>query len=122
MPISAANLRVHGFNVRVRLGCTEAERAFPQVVRLDFRVKSDVEAAVRTDDVAYAVDYARIAEMVHALAADGEWRLLETLAMDIGRRILPLSPTIHEVEVTVTKTIFAEATGVSFTALLLPDA
>lgn len=121
MHIRSADLRVHGFHVRVRLGCTEAERAFPQVVRLDLRVRSRVEAAVATDDVAHAVDYSRIAELIHARAAEGEWRLLETLAVDIGQRILPLSRAIEEVEVTVTKTIFAEASGVSFTAVLVPE-
>lgn len=121
MHIRFADLRIHDFRTRVRLGCTEGERAFPQVVRLDIRVRSRVEEAVATDDVAFAVDYARIAELIHARAAETEWRLLETLAADLGARILPLSARIDEVEITVTKSIFAEASGVSFTALMVPD-
>ena len=121
MHIRLADLRIHDFRTRVRLGCTEGERAFPQVVRLDIRVRSRVEEAVATDDVANAVDYARIAELIHQRAALTQWRLLETLAVEIGGLILPLSPRIDEVEVTVTKTIFAEASGVSFTALLAPE-
>lgn len=120
MVIRSADLRVLGLRTRVRLGCTEGERAFPQVVRLDIRVTSDVEDAVRSDDVADAVDYAQIAERMHALCAERQWRLLETMAVDLGREILPVSPRIREVEVTVTKTIFAEADGVAFTAVLAP--
>ena len=118
--IEAADLRIEGFRQLVRLGCTEAERSFPQVVRIDFRVRSVVPEALATDDVAFAVDYERLGDSVRRLVSTGEWRLLETLAADLARAALGLGPSIVEVEVKVTKFILHEADGVSLSLLVRP--
>ena len=118
--VDVADLRIEGFRQRVRLGCTEAERAFPQVVRIDFRVRSVVTAALATDDLAFAVDYERLADSVRQLASTGEWRLLETLAADLARAALESGPSIVEVEVKVTKSILHEADGVSLSLVVQP--
>ncbi|MGM0412508.1 MAG: dihydroneopterin aldolase [Pseudomonadota bacterium] len=74
------------------LGVPDWERALPQPVRLDLELEVDLAAAGASDDVADTVDYAAVAERLRAVAADGEYRLLEALAERLAATLLAEYP------------------------------
>ena len=74
------------------LGVPDWERALPQPVRLDLELEVDLAAAGASDDVADTVDYATVAERLRAIAAAGEYRLLEALAERLAAVLLAEFP------------------------------
>ncbi|SFD76018.1 dihydroneopterin aldolase [Thiohalospira halophila DSM 15071] len=70
------------------LGVPAWERALPQPVRLDLELEVELAAAGASDDVADTVDYAAVTERLRAVAADGEYRLLEALAERLAATVL----------------------------------
>ncbi len=106
-------LSIHGLRHAVRLGCQPEERAFPQVVTTDLEIETDMTKCIETDDLVDAVDYEAVANAITSLSRDGEWRLIEKLAHDIGRHVLSMAPLADAVTVKVTKVILPQASGVA---------
>lgn len=73
-------LSVHGIELWARVGCTDAERAFPQRLEMDVVMEMSLAEAGRTDSLAESVDYAQVVERVEALIEPREFRLAETVA------------------------------------------
>lgn len=105
-------LSIDGLRHSVRLGCKEEERAFPQVVTTDLTIHTDMTDCIASDDIADAVDYEAIANAVVRMSKDGEWRLIERLASDIGKTVLAEAARADRVDVRVTKIILPQASGV----------
>ena len=79
-----AELRFEALALRVRLGCTAAERAEPQEVRVGVRVRfAEPPHACRTDEMDGTICYARIADLFRERCRDREFRLIERLASDL---------------------------------------
>lgn len=66
---------------RTVLGVEETERTAPRDVLIDAAFAVDAGPAVDTDDIAQAVDYARLSARITALAAENTFHLIETLAV-----------------------------------------
>ena len=71
-----------------RIGTTEAERAFPQVVSISVRIFLDLDDAGRNDDLTTSVDYAAAAADIRNLLKNNEFKLAEGLATEIATLIL----------------------------------
>jgi dihydroneopterin aldolase len=80
LPSNPDRLSIVGLEVWSRVGCTAAERAFPQRLEVDVDLFLPLRRAGETDDLAATVDYAAVAARVKAVLESGERRLAETLA------------------------------------------
>ncbi len=73
-------IKIKQLKCRTVLGVEETERAAPRDVIIDAAFAVDAGPAVDTDDIAHAVDYARLSARIAELAAGNTFHLLETLA------------------------------------------
>ena len=76
--VSATGVRAIGFH-----GVHAEERASGQPFVVDVTVLTDIAVAARSDDIADAVDYSRIATMVTDFIEGEPCNLIETLAVRI---------------------------------------
>ena len=96
------SLRLLDIECWSRIGVTPDERARPQSIRVDLDLDLDLEAAGNSDAIDLTVDYVKVVGRVQAIAAAGEYRLVEALARTLCRRLLEENP-IDRVQVTVRK-------------------
>lgn len=95
-----------------RVGVPDAERARPQRLLLTVVMRRDVSAAAAADDLTQTIDYFAVSRRLLALGEGREWRLIETLAVDIAdlvRRDFGAESVVVEVK----KFILPEARHVS---------
>lgn len=71
---------IEGLAVEAILGIFPHERERPQPVVFDIEFAVDIAAAARSEDIEHTLSYATVAEAVSALAVDGRYQLVETLA------------------------------------------
>ena len=85
---------VHLFEVRLqcRIGCTADERVNAQELIADVTVETDIGPAARSDDIALAVDYVALLNLLEETAQAREYALVETLVETMARRILERFP------------------------------
>lgn len=81
-------IHVRGLEVETRIGVPDEERAEPQVLKVDLEMTPGTEFAAMGDEVAETIDYHRVCIEVRKLAAQGERKLIETLASEIADRII----------------------------------
>jgi len=95
-------IRLSGIRVHGRLGVTASERAAAQPLDVDLTVECDLSAAVRSDEFAETIDYARLHARVVAAVAGASYALLERLARAILDAVFE-DARIVRAEVTVSK-------------------
>ena len=108
-------MHLRSLKQRVRLGCTQEERAFPQMVTLDIRLGLDFSALRNSDDINLTVDYVAVLEQVSHLCREQEWVLVETMSGQIADLILNQFALVKQVEVGVTKQVSELLDGVTVT-------
>jgi dihydroneopterin aldolase len=81
-------LLIRDLAVSCRLGIHEWEQRTPQEVLVDLELPVDARRGARRDDVAEAVDYARLVATVRATAQARPFRLMETLAEVLAHDVL----------------------------------
>ncbi len=64
------------------------ERKVRQTIYLDLELATDIKVAVKTDDVAYALNYQSVAKRVIHFVETSHFRLLETLADELAKLIM----------------------------------
>ncbi|NND66806.1 MAG: dihydroneopterin aldolase [Halioglobus sp.] len=67
------------------IGIHDWEREERQAVIIDLELGCDTTRAARSDDISYALDYAKVSEQVIALVEASQCLLVETLAEKIAR-------------------------------------
>lgn len=80
--ITIADLEVH-----FRVGVPEAERALPQRLWLTLELEGDFAAAAAGDDLRQTVDYHAVVQRVRAWGEGREWKLIETLAVELAELV-----------------------------------
>jgi dihydroneopterin aldolase len=80
--ITLADLEVH-----YRVGVPDEERARAQRLLLTVSMAADFTAAAAADDLKRTIDYAAVARWLQELGTGREWRLIETLAVEIADRL-----------------------------------
>ena len=94
--------------VSYRVGVTPEERAQPQRLLLTLKLARDVTAAAAADDLRHTIDYCAVCQRLLRFGEGREWRLIETLAVDIAQMVLAeFAP--HSVMVEVKKFIIPQA-------------
>ena len=86
-----------------RLGVSEEEREFPQLVEVDLEIEADLTTAADSDALEDSVDYGPLVELVSRSVEGGRFRLLEGLAGSIAHDALQSSALIVAVTVRVRK-------------------
>lgn len=81
--IEIKGIRGHGFH-----GVLESERREGQEFAVDVAMEVATEEAARHDDLTLTVDYAAIAQLVHARIVGAPARLIETLAHVIADDVI----------------------------------
>jgi FolB domain-containing protein len=84
----ADQIVIQDLEVFYRVGVPEEERAGPQRLLLTVELERDFSAAARADDLAETIDYHRLSRRLLNFGQGREWKLIETLAVDLAAMIL----------------------------------
>jgi 7,8-dihydroneopterin aldolase/epimerase/oxygenase len=79
---------VEDLEVSYRVGVPVEERQTPQRLLLRLELGADFEAAARGDELTRTIDYYQVTQRLLAFGAGREWKLIETLAVDIAEMVL----------------------------------
>ncbi len=104
-------IRIHGLEVRTRIGVGGEERAQPQRLVLDVLLETDFRGA--QDDIARATDYAAVAAWLSAECARRETSLLETLSEELAAGFLAAFPRVQAVVLEIRKFVLPDTESVS---------
>jgi dihydroneopterin aldolase len=84
-------------------GLYDSEREIGQPFVVDVELELDLEAAGKTDEIDYTVDYNDIAQLIYNEIIGPPMKLLETLGERVCEKIFTAYPAVQEIEVTVHK-------------------
>ncbi|HEY8900332.1 MAG TPA: dihydroneopterin aldolase [Chthoniobacterales bacterium] len=101
-------IEIRGLEVDTHIGVPETERATPQRLLVDVRLKPPRRFSEMPDSIAATVDYFALAQRIVSLAAEHSRRLIETLADDIADMVMR-ETAVQCVEVSVRKFILPNA-------------
>ncbi len=93
--MAVAVLAVDGIEVLARHGVLPEERVQPQRFVVDLRLRVDAEAAADADRLEDTVDYAAACAVAVSVLSGPHRQLLESLAAEIGRRLLADFPALR---------------------------
>lgn len=105
-------ITIEGIDVLGHHGVDEAERKVGHRVIVDVDMWLDLSGAVIADDIHKTVNYEKACALIERVAGQEEFLLLESLASEIGDRLLE-SFDIREVAVRVRKASLPIATRVT---------
>lgn len=100
--MTLGTIELRGLRAMGICGALPEERDRPQPLEVDLDVVADVSEAGRTDDLAHAVDYAVVCDLVERIVVDERFTLLEALATRVADAVLS-DQRVHEVTVAVRK-------------------
>ena len=81
-------IQIRDLRVETLIGIHKRERHVAQTVSIDLEIGLPGTAVFKSDKVADTIDYEQVALKIRALAADGHFRLVETLTERIARLLL----------------------------------
>lgn len=79
---------LEGIQIPAALGVTAAERRMRRPVLLDVELERDLRAAGRSDRIASTLHYKHVYEVIEAVAASQEHKLVEALGQRIADALL----------------------------------
>ena len=107
-------IQIKELDLPTRIGVGPEERALPQSVSVNVAILLDHSLHGIEDDLGGTVDYFEVSQSLRRIAAEGERKLIETLAEDLAEAVLAF-PGVAEVEVEVEKFILPHCGSVSVT-------
>jgi dihydroneopterin aldolase len=99
---------IEDLEVRYRVGVPDAERAAPQRLLLCVAMEHPFAQAAASDNLKLTIDYFSVCQRLLRFGEGREWKLIETLAVQIAETVLREYSVSH-VRVTVKKFIIPEA-------------
>ena len=109
---------IDGLRVNAIIGVFDWERQVEQPILIDVAMWVDTRAAVLSDDLHDAVNYALVAEQITHLTQALKPQLLETLANQLAELILTQHPAVQRVQICTKKPLAvksAQAVGIEIT-------
>jgi len=86
------NIFVEDLKVVCSIGVHAWERSSKQTLLVSFELSTDTRPAAGTDSLKATIDYARASEAIGAIAQQGHFKLIETLADAIAQWLLETFP------------------------------
>jgi len=83
---------VRDLSVAAVIGVHPWEREIEQTLIVHVDMAADVSRAAATDDLADALDYSAVAEVIATVVREGKFRLIETAADRVAGRLLAAFP------------------------------
>jgi dihydroneopterin aldolase len=83
---------VRDLSVAAVIGVHPWEREIEQTLVFSVDMEAEVSRAAATDDLADALDYSAVAEVIAAVVREGKFRLIETAADRVASRLLATFP------------------------------
>lgn len=96
-----------------KLGCSEEERAFPQIVKIDIKLKLDLFKAAKSDDLEDTINYMEVIELINKLCLEREWKLLEKMMADLESEIMRSFSKLTDIRICIYKNVTEKADSVS---------
>jgi FolB domain-containing protein len=78
---------IQDLEVFYRVGVPDQERAQPQRLLLTIELEHDFTEAAQADDLVKTIDYFQLSRRLLAFGEGREWKLIETLAVDLAAMI-----------------------------------
>jgi FolB domain-containing protein len=103
---------IQDLEVFYRIGVPEQERAQPQRLLLTVELEHDFTLAAQGDDLEKTIDYAHLSRSLLRFGEGREWKLVETLALDLSAMIMR-DFGAEQVAVEVKKFVLPEARWVA---------
>lgn len=105
-------IHIQGLRLVTRIGVPEEERAIPQSVAVDLSISLAKSFRGFDDRIEHTIDYYRVSRKLREIAADGERKLIETLAEDLAAAVVAFEG-VCAVTLEVKKFILADCDHVS---------
>ncbi|MCK6500853.1 MAG: dihydroneopterin aldolase [Nitrospira sp.] len=81
-------IQIADLEVSWRVGVPDHERSRPQRLLLSVTMETEVGVAATTDDLSRTIDYYAVTRRILGLGEGREWRLIESLAVEIADLVL----------------------------------
>lgn len=96
----------------VHLGCSEEERAYPQIVSFHLALTLDASESMRSDRLSDTFDYVRAVSIIEELCSQSSFRLLERMCFAICQALFDVEKRITEIHVQATKRVTPLCSGI----------
>jgi FolB domain-containing protein len=103
---------IQDLEVFYRVGVPDQERAKPQRLLLTVELERDFTQAAKTDGIDHTIDYHHLSRRLLGFGDGREWKLIETLAVELAATILQECKP-ESVAVEVKKFVLPQARWVS---------
>ncbi len=104
---------INNFRQEVKIGVTEQERAFPQIISLNIELAGDFARAIATDDLSLTIDYTEVCQKITSYLINREWQLMEKFVYQLAVFISDLNPLIESVELKACKNVMTQVDSIS---------
>ena len=111
---AADRLHLEQLEIDVRIGVTAEERTKPQRIVLNLTIWPNAAFEQLRDDIARTINYVDLCRAAREFAQSREWKLIETLASDLGSE-LNQRFSLAAVEIEVRKFVLPNTAFVSAT-------
>lgn len=81
-------IRITGLRLVTRIGVPDEERALPQSVAVNVSITLTKSFKGFDDRIEHTIDYFRVSQRLREVAAEGERKLIETLAEDLAAAVI----------------------------------
>ena len=111
---AADRIHLEQLEVELRIGVTDEERANPQRIVINLTIWPSVAFEQLHDDIARTLNYVDLCRAARDFVQGREWKLIETLASDLGSELLGRF-SLAAVEIEVRKFVLPNTAFVSAT-------
>ncbi len=87
-------IHIEGLQLKTILGVHAWEQQVPRPILIDLELDFDIRAAAASDHLRDAVDYKAVCDDIETLVREQRFRLIETLAETIARRVITRFPVL----------------------------
>ena len=98
-----AVLEIQGLAVSCIIGDLPHERTTPQQIVLHVFLSLDLSQVAHSDSLNHTVNYVEVAALCHRVAVDGQYRMIETLAVKMAQAIRDTYPQVQQARVQLQK-------------------
>lgn len=96
-------IEIVGLELQAHIGATESERAKPQRLTVNATLHPTRSFRELDDRLENTIDYARVCQIVHELAAENRCKLIETLAAQFAAGVISHFPACAAVDIELRK-------------------